>query len=146
MKIIGYTTGVYDLFHVGHLNLLTKARAECDYLIVGVTSDALSLSRKGKAPIIPQEERMEIVRELRCVDEVVIQDNMNKFEVWEKYRFHRMFVGDDWKGSPSWNALEEQFSTVGVEIVYFPYTAHTSSTHLREVLDLLVTSSVGPHG
>ncbi|MEQ6250811.1 adenylyltransferase/cytidyltransferase family protein [Sulfitobacter sp. HNIBRBA3233] len=135
MKTIGYTTGVYDLFHVGHLNLLRRARAECDHLIVGVTSDALCLSRKKVAPVIPQDERMEIVGALRCVDEVVVQEDMNKYGAWEKYGFHKMFVGDDWKGHPNWVALEEWFQPHGVEIVYFPYTKHTSSSRLRAVLE-----------
>lgn len=145
MKVIGYTTGVYDLFHVGHLNLLRRARAECDHLIVGVTSDALSLARKGKAPVVPQEERMAIVAALRCVDEVVVQEDMDKFGAWERHRFHRMFVGDDWKGTPSWLELERRFAPVGVEIRYFPYTTHTSSTYLRQVLDSLV-SPAAQHG
>lgn len=140
MSVIGYTTGVFDLFHIGHLNVLRRARAACDYLIVGVTTDALCLSRKGKNPIIPQSERMEIVGALRCVDEVVEQADMDKFAAWERHKFHRMFVGDDWRGHPNWVALEERFRPVGVEIIYFPYTAHTSSSRLREVLDSLLSS------
>lgn len=135
MTTIGYTTGVYDLFHIGHLNLLRRARAECDHLIVGVTSDALCLARKNKLPIIPQDERMEIVGALDCVDTVVTQDDMDKYGAWERHRFHKMFVGDDWKGDPKWVALEERFRPDGVEIVYFPYTAHTSSSRLRGVLE-----------
>jgi len=135
MKAIGYTTGVYDLFHVGHLNLLKKAKLECDYLIVGVTTDELSESRKGTRPIIPFVERMEIVENIRFVDEVVPQINMDKFEAWNNLRFNKMFVGDDWKGTEKWNQIEKEFGEVGVEIVYFPYTAHTSSTKLRGVLD-----------
>jgi glycerol-3-phosphate cytidylyltransferase len=138
---IGYTSGVFDLFHIGHLNILQRARAECDHLIVAVTSDTLSASRKGKTPIIPLPERMEIVAALRCVDEVVVQEDMDKYGAWERHRFHRMFVGDDWRGSPSWVALEERFRPLGVEVVYFPYTAHTSSTRLREVLDKLMQGS-----
>ena len=141
MKVIGYTSGVYDLFHVGHLNLLKRARLHCDYLIVAVTSDELSLSRKGKMPIIPLSERMAIVSELRCVDQVVVQEDMDKYGAWERLRFHKMFVGDDWKGDPKWVDLEERFKPHGVEIVYFPYTAHTSSTRLREVLDRLAPSA-----
>ncbi|WP_151671771.1 adenylyltransferase/cytidyltransferase family protein [Nitrincola schmidtii] len=135
MKKIGYTTGVYDLFHIGHLNLLKKAKLECDYLIVGVTTDELSESRKGKKPIIPFLERMEIVEHIKFVDEVVPQTNMDKFEAWNNLRFNKMFVGDDWKGTDKWNEIEKEFGEVGVEIVYFPYTKHTSSTKLREVLE-----------
>ena len=135
MKVIGYTTGVYDLFHIGHLNLLRRAKLECDYLIVGVTTDELSESRKGKRPIIPFSERMEIVSHIKFVDEVVPQTNMDKFEAWQNLKFDKMFVGDDWKGSDKWNELERQFNEVNVEIVYFPYTTHTSSTKLREALE-----------
>ena len=135
MKKIGYTTGVYDLFHIGHLNLLKKAKLECDYLIVGVTTDELSESRKGKKPIIPFLERMEIVEHIKFVDEVVPQTNMDKFEAWNNLRFDKMFVGDDWKGTDKWSEIEKEFGEVGVEIVYFPYTKHTSSTKLREVLE-----------
>lgn len=133
--VIGYTTGVYDLFHVGHLNLLRRAKAECDYLIVGVTSDALAAKRKGRAPFVPLDERSEIVGALRCVDAVVVQDDMDKFAAWERHGFHRMFVGDDWKGHPNWVALEAKFASVSTEIVYFPYTEHVSSTRLRAILD-----------
>lgn len=133
--VIGYTTGVYDLFHVGHLNLLRRARAACDHLIVGVTSDALAARRKGRLPFVPLDERREIVGALRCVDSVVVQDHMDKYAAWEQHRFHRMFVGDDWKGHPDWVALETCFARVGVEIVYFTYTAHVSSTRLRAILD-----------
>ncbi len=132
---VGYTTGVFDLFHIGHLNILKKAKQECDFLIVGVTTDELCQSRKGKKPIIPFVERCEIVRSIRYVDKVVPQQTMNKMEAWEELRFQRMFVGDDWKGSEKWNQLEKDFQTIGVEIVYFPYTKHTSSTKLREVLE-----------
>lgn len=136
-KIIGYTTGVYDLFHIGHLNVLRRARMECDYLIVGVTTDELSLSRKNKKPAIPFEERMSIVEAIKFVDEVVPQTNMDKFGAWKNIKFDRMFVGDDWKGTDSWNQLEKDFEPHGVEIVYLPYTEHTSSTLLRSVLEKL---------
>ncbi|WP_121442770.1 adenylyltransferase/cytidyltransferase family protein [Alkalispirillum mobile] len=140
MKTIGYTTGVYDLFHIGHLNLLKRAKLECDYLIVGVTTDELSESRKGKRPIIPFVERMEIVEHIRFVDEVVPQTSMDKMEAWRNLQFHKMFVGDDWKGTEKWNRLERDFDKVGVEIVYFPYTKHTSSTKLRALIDKLMKS------
>lgn len=136
MTVIGYTTGVYDLFHVGHLNILKRAKEHCDYLIVGVTVDDL-VSYKGKQVVIPYEERVEIVKAVRYVDEVVPQTTMDKMEAWNKYHFDKMFVGDDWKGTPTWNHWEEEFSKVGVEIIYFPYTKTTSSTKLREVLDII---------
>lgn len=131
MSVIGYTAGVYDMFHIGHLNLLRRARAGCDHLIVGVTTDELATARKGRAPVIPLPERMEILAELRCVDDVVRQEDMDKRAAWERLRFHRMFVGDDWKGHPKWQALEVEFAPLGVEIVYFPYTTHVSSSRLR---------------
>ncbi|MDO6619996.1 adenylyltransferase/cytidyltransferase family protein [Shewanella sp. 6_MG-2023] len=134
MKKIGYTTGVFDLFHIGHLNVLKRARLECDYLIVGVTSDELSMSAKNKKPVIPFQERMEIVEAIKFVDEVVPQVNYDKLEAWNNLRFDRMFVGDDWKGTDKWNQIENEFAEFGVEILYFPYTSHTSSTILREVL------------
>jgi glycerol-3-phosphate cytidylyltransferase len=134
-RVIGYTTGVYDLFHAGHLNLLRRARAQCDHLIVGVTSDELAQSRKGRAPLVPLNERCDIIGALRCVDTVVAQIHMDKYAAWEEHQFHRMFVGDDWQGHPNWIALEDRFKDVGVEIVYFPYTTHVSSSRLRAILD-----------
>ena len=131
---IGYTTGVFDMFHVGHLNLLTRAKNECDRLIVGVSTDELCESGKKKKPIIPLEERMAIVGAIRYVDEVVIQEDYDKIAAWEKIRFNVMFVGDDWKGSDRWVRLEDEFNKLGVDIIYFPYTRQTSSTLLREVL------------
>lgn len=131
--IIGYTTGVYDLFHVGHLNLLRNARAMCDKLIVGVTTDEL-VAYKFKKSVIPFSERLEIVRSIRYVDAVIPQETMDKMEMWQKIRFDVMFVGDDWYQSPTWRQLEEQFAAVNVKIVYFPYTKGTSSTLLNETL------------
>lgn len=131
---IGYTTGVFDLFHVGHLNILKRAKEQCDYLIVGVSTDELVKQYKHKAPVICYDERVEIVRAIRYVDEVVPQVNRNKYEAWEKYHFDRMFVGDDWKGSALFNEMEEKFKPLGVEIVYFPYTKGTSSTILKQAL------------
>ncbi len=137
MKIIGYTTGVYDLFHIGHLNLLKRARLACDHLIVGVTTDELASQRKAHPPVIPFLERMEIVASIKYVDEVVPQTNMDKLEAWNNLKFDRMFVGDDWKGTPKWLELERVFAPLGVEIVYFSYTMHTSSTKLRHILERL---------
>lgn len=131
---IGYTTGVYDMFHIGHLNLLERAKAQCDYLIVGVSTDELVQHDKNKTPIIPFEERMKIVAAIKYVDRVVPQPDKNKFAAWEKYHFDAMFVGDDWKGTAVWNGFEEQFSTVGVKIVYLPHTDGISSTKLARVL------------
>lgn len=134
---IGYTTGVYDLFHIGHLNILRNAKLECDYLIVGVTTDVLSLEVKERRPIIPFAERMAIVESIRYVDMVVPQTNYDKLEAWNNLKFNIMFVGDDWKGTDKWNQLEDDFAAVGVEIRYFGYTKHTSSSKLRAVLDAI---------
>ena len=134
MKKIGYTTGVFDLFHIGHLNILKRARLECDHLIVGVTTDELCHSAKNQKPFIPFQERMDLVEAVKYVDEVVPQTSYDKMEAWNNLKFDKMFVGDDWKGTDQWNQIEEDFSPHGVEIVYFPYTTHTSSTILRKIL------------
>ena len=136
MSVIGYTTGVFDLFHVGHLNILKRATEQCDYLVVGVTVDEL-VAYKGKKAFIPFEERCAIVEAIKYVDKVVPQTSMDKMEAWNNLHFHKMFVGDDWKGTDTWNHWEEEFAKVGVEIVYFPYTAKTSSSELREALKSL---------
>lgn len=130
---IGYTAGVFDLFHVGHLNLLERAKEQCDYLIVAVTTDEL-VSYKNKKAVIPYEERARIVAALKVVDQVVPQVNMNKMEAWERYHFDAMFVGDDWKGTEKWQRYEEEFRSVGVDIVYFPYTRGISSTIIESKL------------
>lgn len=134
-KIVGYTTGVFDMFHIGHLNILKRAKEHCDYLIVGVSTDELCENYKKKRPIVPFEERKAIVEAIRYVDQVVPQVDRDKYHAWEKHRFDVMFVGDDWKNSPLFNELEEKFKAVGVSIEYFPYTKGTSSTILREKLD-----------
>lgn len=131
--IIGYTSGVYDLFHIGHLNLLRNAKGLCDRLIVGVTVDEL-VSYKHKHAVIPFEERIEIVRNIKCVDAVIPQEDLDKYKMWEKLHFDVLFVGDDWFNSPKWKALERKFKKVGVRIVYFPYTKRTSSTLINETL------------
>lgn len=131
---VGYTTGVFDMFHIGHLNILKKAKEQCDYLIVGVSTDENVLSYKHKTPIIPFEERIAIVRELRCVDEAVPQTNMNKMEAWEKLHFDALFHGSDWKGSDMYNKMIEEFAAVGVDVVFLPHTEGVSSTLLSEVL------------
>ena len=131
--IVGYTTGVFDLFHVGHVNMLKNAKSLCDRLIVGVTTDTL-VSYKNKRAVIPFEERIEIVRSIRYVDAAVPQDSMEKMEAWKRYHFDLMFVGDDWFNSPKWKQYENQFTKVGVRIIYFPYTKGTSSTLINQVL------------
>ncbi|WP_026452224.1 adenylyltransferase/cytidyltransferase family protein [Aequorivita capsosiphonis] len=138
-KVIGYATGVFDLFHIGHLNILKNAKENCDYLIVGVTVDEL-VAYKGANAIIPFEERLKIVEAIQYVDEVVPQTSMDKMAAWEKLQFNKMFVGSDWKGTEKWNDLEEEFAKVGVEIQYFPYTKGTSSTHLKNVFNQLLKS------
>ncbi|MBQ7202006.1 adenylyltransferase/cytidyltransferase family protein [Candidatus Saccharibacteria bacterium] len=133
-KIIGYTTGVYDMFHIGHLNVIRNAKAKCDYLIVGVSTDELVQKEKNKTPVIPFEERCEIIKAIKYVDEVVPQVDKNKFGAWEKYKFDKMFVGSDWQGTEAWKRYEEQFAPYGVEIVYLPHTDGISSTKLTEFI------------
>ena len=133
-RIIGYTTGVYDMFHIGHLNILQRAKAQCDYLIVGVSTDELVQKEKNKKPVIPFDERCKIIEAIKYVDMVVPQENKNKLAAWEKYNFDKMFVGSDWKGTPQWKKYEEQFSLHNVEIVYLPHTDGISSTELTNLL------------
>lgn len=137
---IGYTTGVFDMFHIGHLNILKQAKKKCDHLIVGVTTDEL-VSYKNTKAVIPQDERLAIVESIKYVDQVVFQESMDKMHAWEKLKFDVMFVGSDWQGTDKWNEFERQFAEIGVEIVYFPYTAGTSSTQLREVLQKIYRDS-----
>ena len=132
--IIGFTSGVFDLFHIGHLNMIRNAKSLCDKLIVGVTTDEL-VSYKGKEAIIPFLERMEIVRSISYVDAVIAQADMDKMKLYKKLKFDVMFVGDDWYDSEKWNQFDEDFKKVGVKIVYFPYTQGTSSTLINEILD-----------
>lgn len=131
---IGYTTGVFDLFHIGHLNILQKAKEQCEYLIVGVSTDELVKNYKNKTPVIPFEERKRIVEAIRYVDEVVPQVSRDKMEAYEKIKFDVMFVGDDWKGKPLFVEVEKKLKEKGVNVVYFPYTQGTSSTILTKVL------------
>ena len=132
--VVGYTTGVYDLFHIGHLNLLRRAKQGCDKLVVGVTTDDL-VSYKHKSAVIPFHERIEIVKSIKFVDEAVPQTSMDKMEAWERIKFDVMFVGSDWEGHPRWVEYGRQFSKIGVEIVYLPYTIGTSSTLINETLE-----------
>ncbi len=133
---VGYTTGVFDLFHIGHLTLLKNAKGLCDRLIVGVTVDEL-VSYKNKKAVIPFAERLEIVRSIEYVDAAIPQYDMDKFEMWRKLQFDIMFVGDDWYQSQKWVDLEAKFQEVGVQILYFPYTQGTSSTLINQTLKQL---------
>lgn len=135
-EITGYTAGVYDLFHIGHLNLLRNAKGMCDRLVVGVTTDEL-VSYKSKKAVIPFSERMEIVRSVRYVDCVVPQESMDKLAMCRRLKASIMFVGDDWYQTDKWNDLEQEFEDAGIRIVYFPYTRGTSSTLINEVLQRL---------
>lgn len=138
MTKIGYTTGVFDLFHIGHLNILKKAKEQCDYLIVGVTTDEEVERVKNKKPVISYEERVQIVEAIRYVDRVVPENDTDKLKAWDQLKFHRIFKGDDWKGTEKWNNYEEEFSKRNVEVVYFSYTKGTSSTQIRQVLQLSI--------
>ena len=131
---IGYTTGVFDLFHVGHLNILRKAKEQCDYLIVGVSTDELVMEYKNKQPVICYEDRKEVVSGIKYVDQVVPQMNRDKYAAWDLLNFDVMFVGDDWKGNSLFIELERDFSEVGVEIIYFPYTKGVSSSLVKDKL------------
>ncbi len=129
---IGYTTGVFDMFHIGHLNILKKAKEQCDYLIVGVSTDSLVNEYKHKLPIIPFEERAEIVRSIKYVDQVVPQTTMDKYVAWKELHYNVIFHGDDWKNSQMYKDMEDKLTKEGVEFVYFPYTKGISSTILSE--------------
>lgn len=141
MTRIGYAAGAFDLFHVGHLNLLRHARSQCDVLVAGVVSDEMLQQVKGITPIVPTLERAEIVGGLRFVDRVHIETVPDKLETWREVRFTHFFKGDDWRGTERGLRLEREFAEVGVQVVYFPYTAHTSSTALRRALALLEGST-----
>jgi glycerol-3-phosphate cytidylyltransferase len=131
---IGYAPGAYDLFHVGHLNLLRHAKSQCDFLIAGVVSDEMLELAKGRRPVIPLEERLAIVSQISYVDRAVAEVVPDKLDTWESVRFNVLFKGDDWRGTAKGEKLERDFAAVGVEVMYFPYTMHTSSSMLRRVL------------
>lgn len=132
---IGYTTGVYDMFHIGHLNILKRAKEQCEFLIVGVTTDELCLQRKNKLPIIPEAERIEIVQAIRYVDKVVPQRDMDKRKAVGDYHADAVFVGSDWKGTPAWERYEQELAQLGCTVVYLDHTDGISSTILRERLN-----------
>jgi len=122
------------MFHVGHLNVLRHAKSRCDYLIAGVVSDVMCEMAKGRPPVIPLAERLEIVRHISYVDTVFVETGPEKLDAWRALGFNVIFKGDDWRGTPKGDKLERDFAAVGVDVVYFPYTVHTSSTMLRRVL------------
>ena len=133
-KVIGYTQGTFDMFHIGHLNLIKNAKRHCDYLVVGVNSDDLVESYKNKRPIIPLDERVEIMRAIKYVDEVIVTNTLDKKEIWEKVRFDEIYIGDDWKGNERWEKTGKEMEQLGAKLVFLPYTKDTSSTMLREKL------------
>ena len=133
-KTIGFTQGTFDMFHVGHLNLIKNARKHCDYLIVGVNTDELVEGYKGKRTIVPFEERIAIVESIRYVDEAVKVNTLDKLSTWQNKHYDLLFIGDDWKGSQRWIETERQMLPYGVKVVYLPYTPTTNSTVIREKL------------
>jgi len=134
---IGYAPGAFDLFHIGHLNILKHARSECDFLVAGVVADEMLERAKGRRPVVPLAERMEIVASIGYVDKVYAETVPDKLQVWEELRFNVFFKGDDWKGTPKGDRLEAAFRAVGVDVVFFPYTVQTSSSSLRTALELI---------
>ncbi|WP_210480613.1 adenylyltransferase/cytidyltransferase family protein [Naasia sp. SYSU D00948] len=138
MTRIGYAAGAFDLFHIGHLNLLRHAKSNCDYLIAGVVSDEMLKETKGIVPVVPLAERLEIVRNISYVDEARAEVLPDKLDTWREIGFDVFFKGDDWRGTEKGMKLEREFAAVGVEVVYFPYTVATSSTKLRAALDAIV--------
>lgn len=132
MTVIGYAPGAFDLFHIGHLNILRRAREQCDYLIGGVVTDRALLQSKGREPVVPFEERLEIVRAIRYVDEALADRHTDKFEAWREIGYHVLFKGDDWRGTERGTSLERRLAAVGVRVRYFPYTMHTSTSTLRK--------------
>lgn len=142
MTTKGYVSGVFDMFHIGHLNIIMQARQRCDYLIVGAVTDEVVEFIKNRKPVIPLAERMEILRALDAVDEVVVDAHQDKFDTWQELHYDVIFKGDDWKDAPKGIKLEKDLATVGARIEYFPYTAHTSSTLLRSVLTGLAHTPV----
>lgn len=133
--VIGFTSGVFDLFHIGHLNLLKRAKERCDYLIVGVSTDECVQSYKHKTPMIPFEQRAAIVGAIKYVDEVVPQTTMDKIAFWQEHKFDVMFHGDEWKGTELYNEYEKKFAKLGVTIEYLPHTQGISSSSLKNSLD-----------
>src|SRR3954454_8110168 len=143
--IVGYAPGAYDLFHVGHLNILRHASEHCDVLIAGVVSDEMLVLTKGRPPVVPLAERLEIVRSLSIVDDVHAEVVPDKLDTWRDVRFDVIFKGDDWRGTPKGDRLERDFAAVDVAVHYFPYTMHTSSTILRKALGAITAEQPAGH-
>nr|WP_231919471.1 adenylyltransferase/cytidyltransferase family protein [Microterricola viridarii] len=141
---VGYAGGAFDMFHVGHLNILRHAKSQCDYLIAGVVSDEVLLHTRGSAAVVPLAERLEIVRHISFVDEAVAETALDKLETWQRVGFDIYFKGDDWKGTERGHALEFTFADIGVEVVYFPYTITTASSALRRALDAVEIGCAHP--
>lgn len=131
---VGYTTGVFDLFHVGHLNLLERCKEQCEHLIVAVCTDEYA-HESGKNPTIPYADRARIIAALKCVDEVVPMEFTDKLEAWKLHKYDVLFSGDDWKGSERYAITERQLKEIGVDVVYFPYTKSVSTTKIRNQLN-----------
>lgn len=138
---IGYTQGVYDMFHIGHLNLLNHAKEYCDILIVGVNSDALVQSYKHKTPVISQEERRIIIENIKAVDRCIIAETLDKTAVWNEIHFDAIFIGDDWKGNPRWEQTRKELAVLGADVVFLPHTEGISSTLLRPEVEKSVSES-----
>ncbi len=145
MTVVGYAAGAFDLFHVGHLNILRQAKSRCDLLVAGVVSDEVCLETKGRLPVVPLAERLEIVSHIGYVDRAVAETSRDRLDIWKEVRFDVFFKGDDWRGTTKGIRIEEEFAKVGVEVVYFPYTVHTSSTQLRRTIELLHTAHAAAH-
>jgi len=132
--VLGYVPGAWDVFHIGHLNILKRARQQCERLVVGVVTDEALFQAKGRYPIVPLAERMQVVAAMDIVDAVVVDFSSSKLDVWDRVHFDVLFKGDDWQHTPKGERLESEMASVGAAVHYFPYTAHTSSTALRQIL------------
>lgn len=132
--VIGYVPGAFDLFHIGHLNALRQARQWCDVLVAGVVADEICIATKGVEPTVPLSERLEIVEAIGIVDAVYAENTASKTDSWRDVGFHRIFKGDDWRGTAKGDRLEAEMALLGVEVSYFPYTLQTSSTALRKAI------------
>ena len=138
MEKIGFIQGTFDMFHIGHLNLIRNAKNVCDYLIVGINTDELVEKYKQKTPVVPLKERMEIVSAIKYVDKVVVTKDRDKVKLHEKYKFNYLIMGDDWKNTEFYDKVEKELNELGVKIIYFPYTKSTSSTKLQKTIDILL--------